>query len=115
MTIRSICSSYYRNAVIDDGRMVLQTDLDKLTDIAICWNLSLNVGKCVVLRFSRRFAGCNVVGNKFEYMIGNETLEIVENHRDLGVIVDSSLKFHVHVRDLVLRLQGLQVICYGLQ
>ena len=91
---------YHRNAVID-GRIVLQTDLDKLTDISSSWNLSVNVGKCVVLRFSRRFVGCNVVGNELEYKIGNRILEIVENHRHLRVIVDSGLKIHVHVRDLV--------------
>ena len=63
--------------------------------------------KCVVLRFSRRFRGCNVVGNKFEYKIGDRFLEIVEYHRDLEVIVDRSLKFHVHVRDLVRKAAGL--------
>ena len=87
--------------------MVLQTELDKLTDIASSWNLSLNVGKCVVLRLSRQFAECNVVGNEFEYKIGNRTLEIVENHRDLGVIVGSGLRFYVHVRDLVRKAAGL--------
>ena len=86
--------------------MVLQADLDELTDIASSWNLTLNVGKCV-LRFSRRFVGCNVVGNELEYKVGNRILEIVENHQDLGVILDSGLKFHVDVRDLVRKAAGL--------
>ena len=34
-------------------------------------------------------------------------MEIVENHQDLGVIVDSGLRFHVHVRDLVCKAAGL--------
>ena len=65
------------------------------------------MGKCAVLKISRRFAGCNVDGNEFEYKTGNRILEIVENHRDIGVIVDSGLKFHVHVRDLVHKAAGL--------
>ena len=73
------------------------------------------MGKCIVLRFSRRFAGCNVVVIEFEYKTGNRTLEIVENHQDLGGLVESGLKFHVHVRDLVRKAAGLQIICYGLQ
>ena len=88
-----------------DGMMVLQADFDKLTDIACSWNLSLHVGKCVS-RFSRRFVGGNV-GNELEYKIGYRSLEIVENHRDVRVIVDSGLKFHIHVRDLVRKAAGL--------
>ena len=45
--------------------------------------------------------------NSSSYKIGDRSLEIVENHRDLGVIVDSSLKFHVHVRNLVRKAAGL--------
>ena len=55
--------------------LVLQTHLDKLTDIVSSWTLSLNVGKCVVLRSFPQFAKCNIVKNKLEYKVGNRNID----------------------------------------
>ena len=35
------------------------------------------------------------------YKIGNSVLEIVTCHKDLGVAIDTGLKFHCHVSELV--------------
>lgn len=42
-----------------------------------------------------------------EYYIQGEAIPRVPSHKDLGVIVDTSLKFHLHVRSVVNKSAGL--------
>ena len=98
---------HYDRDAGEEGRAALQRDLDKLNGVAGSWNLSLNIGKCVVMRFSRKFVGWNDFGNEFEYKIGGSALEVVKRQRDLVILVDSELKFHCHVAELVKKTAGL--------
>ena len=72
---------------------VLQADLDRIHRVSGSWQLKLNTGKCVSMHFGRG------AGNT--YSIGNNQLESVDSYRDLGIMMDSSLKFHVHTRGVV--------------
>jgi hypothetical protein len=89
------------------GVSLLQADLDRISQAANSWNLSLNPGKCVVLRFRRRFVDWNINDAGPGYTLGGSRLEFVQVHRDLGVDVDVGLKFHGHVRGVVCRAAGL--------
>ena len=48
-----------------EGMNALQGNLNQLSLVASSWNLSLNKNKCVVLRFSRRFACWGTIGDGF--------------------------------------------------
>jgi len=89
---------YQRENMFDGtGMSVLQDDLNRVTNAARSWNLSLNLSKCVVIRFTRRFIGSDLALAQSQYYIDNHVLEFVNSYRDLGVTVDCNLKFHCHV------------------
>ena len=72
-----------------------QRDIDQIRTVAASWGLSMNAAKCAVLRFQRGLRGAPPL-DEF-YSLGDERIEFVTAARDLGVIVDPSLKFHEHV------------------
>ena len=78
----------------------LQDDLDSIVRISSSWNLRLNPSKCVVMRFGR---GCarEVSEDDTRYHINGHELEFVSTYRDLGVIVDTDLRFHAHISTVV--------------
>ena len=73
----------------------LQRDLDCVCRVSSSWNLKLNPVKCVVMKFG----GClpDGDGGGSGYFLGGSELRVVGRHKDLGVLVDRSLKFHVHM------------------
>ena len=74
--------------------------------MATSWGLKLNTSKCVVLRFRRNFS------HNWEnqiYTINGSPIVEKEAHRDLGILVDSSLKFHDHIRETVLKANGTSI------
>ena len=74
----------------------IQHDLDLLCARSLSWNLKLNSNKCVVMRF-----GCSFEDGGSGYFIGGQELQLVKSHRDLGILVDHQLKFHLHIDTLV--------------
>ena len=70
------------NMVSDiQGYKQLREDLDKLLDWSETWQLHLKQGKCKALHFGRN-------NPKKTYNIGNTTLEVAREEKDLGVIID---------------------------
>ena len=60
--------------------------------------MKLNTSKCVAMWFGKK----NVdTVSAVEYFIGGQVLQFVSSYRDLGVVVDCSLRFHVHVNIVV--------------
>ena len=86
----------------------LQQDLDNLFQASSSWNLKLNPDKCVVMRFG---GGCRGTGSGSGYFINGRELQLVKSHRDLGIAVDSSLKFHIHINRVVWMASGLAGNC----
>ena len=82
---------------------LLQSDLETWSNRANSWNLKVNVEKCVVMRFG--LASRADVGEP--YSLGRRELRTVTVHRDLGVMVDVSLKFHEHIGSIVQKASGL--------
>ena len=65
-------------------REQLQADLNRLTEWSEKWQMPFNTSKCWVMHLGR--------ANKFEYTMGNDTLEVTNEEKDLGVITSSNLK-----------------------
>lgn len=70
-----------------------QSDIHKLHVVGSSWGLSMNSSKCAVMRFNRR--GTTLPPP--QYTLDQTQLSVVTSHKDLGVVVDSNLKFHSHV------------------
>ena len=84
-----------------------QQDIDVLNRAAKSCGLVFNSDKCVTLRFCRGNPDLSSVGSLSTYNMEGIDLVGVDSCRDLGVIVDSSFKFHAHVRNIVAKASGL--------
>ena len=96
--------SFARAGVLGPGT-VLQRDLDRISLVSSSWNLKLNAEKCVVMRFGSRERFGGEVGSG--YFLDGAELRLVGEQRDLGVVIDPSLKFHSHVDVTVRKASGL--------
>ena len=67
----------------------MQIDLTNLEKWSKRWQLPFNASKCKVMHF-----GHNI--QRHEYHLDDHTLEKIDNQKDLGVIIDNNLKFHIH-------------------
>jgi len=66
----------------------LQVALDKIVEWAEVWQMKLNSKKCAVLSIGKQF--------EFPYSISNDILPHSLSTLDLGVLIDSKLKFSLH-------------------
>ena len=101
--VRSMCSMYADDTKVYDSAInheKLQKDLDNLVNWADDWQMKFNAGKCSVLHIGRN-------NNLHEYSIRihNSTERVKLNpsdmEKDLGVYIDSELKFSKHVETQV--------------
>ena len=67
----------------------LQHDLDVMSEWSNKWQLPFNKLKCKRMHFGKS-------NPKTSYVMNNHILEEADHERDLGVIIDNSLKFHKH-------------------
>ena len=86
------------------GFAEIQNDINILSRTASSWGLKFAPDKCVHLRFSRP---SHVITETSYYHLENEPIKNVSSHRDLGVTVDTSLKFHAHIRESVNKAGGV--------
>ena len=95
--VESMCQLFADDAKIfrgvdlrdNENNLKLQTDLDKLCEWSVKWQLPFNICKCKVLH----------IGNNnpcHQYTMNGKKLAKVDEEKDLGVIIDSELKFHKH-------------------
>ena len=71
--------------------MQLQHDIDVLEQWSETWLLSFNVTKCKILHIGNPAANRN-----HKYTLHGVALELLEDICDLGICMDSKLKFHTH-------------------
>ena len=105
-----------RHGSVHDTALDLSTcqrDINALVAMADSWGLRLNAGKCVVLRFREGVVDWENVGALRRYTLNNLDLQATDSHRDLGVVIDVSLKFHEHVRSTVNKAAGLSMNMLG--
>ena len=72
-------------ANIEADKEVLQKALDNLCVWSDRWGMEFNVNKCKVLHLGKK-------NNEFEYYMNGSLLASVDQERDIGVIVEKSLK-----------------------
>ena len=79
----------------------VQRDIDTLFYTSTSWGLFLNPKKCAVLRFSRRQQPSP------HYVLDGNVLPSPKSQTDLGILVDTSLKFHDHISSVTCKVAGL--------
>ena len=84
--------------------LTLQHDINQIVNIAKSWGLSFAPSKCVIMRFSRMLSEAPPPADLF---ISGAPIIRTTSHKDLGIIVDSSLKFHLHVEAVSTKANGL--------
>ena len=90
----------------DDGKLpagVLQDDVDLLYARSRSWGLSFSVNKCARLNFKRG----NSLPSVQTYFLGGNSIPNLNQYRDLGVMVDTSLRFHLHIREIYGKASGV--------
>jgi len=66
--------------------IILQNDLDSLHEWATDWQMNFNTDKCAVMHIGHN--------NKCsQYQLGNAELKSIVKEKDLGIIIDNTLKF----------------------
>ena len=82
--------------VIDNAQdfQLLQNDINKLVDWANKWQLKFNISKCYILHLGKPHG-------YGEYNIQGTNITSTDKIKDLGVIIDSNLKFHDHVNSVI--------------
>ena len=83
---------FFREIKTDEDIEIMQKDLDTLHKWSEIWLLKFHPGKCVNLRIQLQ-----KVINPHKYHLGNDELNNVEEVKDLGIIVDTKLKFQKHI------------------
>ena len=87
----------------DQDAKLIQTDISTLQSTAISWGLKLNLDKTVVMRFQRK----SCVAPPPLYFLDQAEIPVVLSHPDLGVHIDSNLKFHQHIANTAHKAGGL--------
>ena len=73
---------------------ILENDLAHLEKWSVRWQMKFNTEKCSVMHLGK--------GNpQNQYRLGNVMLSSSDEERDLGVLVDKSMKFSDHVNNIV--------------
>ena len=81
------CKLYGMVNSIDQNK--LQQDLINLERWSELWQLPFNSSKCKVMHFGHQ-------NLRNQYYLNDQTLDKTDREKDLGVIIDDKLKFHVH-------------------
>ena len=74
--------------------MLLESDLHKLEEWTIKWQMTFNVDKCAVLHLGKN-------NDQHQYSLGNNVIKSSDTERDLGVLVSNTMKFSEQVNSAV--------------
>ena len=83
---------FFKQILTNEDVEIMQKDLDTLHEWSVKWLLKFHPEKCINLRIQ-----LNQNTPQHTYRLGNNELKNVEEVRDLGVIVDTRLKFQKHI------------------
>ena len=82
----------YRVIKCENDSIILQRDLDLLSQWATLWQMKFNVSKCVLIRCSR-----SLDPFQYDYQLHNHILEVRDEHLYLGVLLHESLSWSNHI------------------
>ncbi|PIK37755.1 reverse transcriptase [Apostichopus japonicus] len=89
----------------ENDALSLQDDINKLHLWSEKWQMLFNVSKCKILHFGHN-------NHRFNYFMNGQPLETVNEEKDLGVIVSSSLKLNTQVVACVKRANRILGMIY---
>ena len=72
----------------------IQDDINKLLHWSTVWQLPLNISKCKCVHYGHKNP-CH------KYKLGNQDLAEDTTEKDVGVTFDQSLKFSIHIKNMV--------------
>ena len=75
----------------EEDRVKLQTTLDSLTKWAEEWGMKFNVEKCKIMHVGKN-------NPQYEYFMSGKKLMVVEEEKDIGVTIHSSLNPSKHCK-----------------
>ena len=75
--------------------LLLQSDLDNFSNWCVLNHMSLNVAKCKAVRYTNKRTTIDAF-----YLLANQTLQFVNQIRDLGVEFQSDCKFTNHINNV---------------
>ena len=75
--------------------------------MASSWGLRMNKDKCAVLRFHRGHVTWEEIGTFAEYCLNDQPIAKMPCHKDLGVLIYPTLRFHLHIRATVNKASGM--------
>ena len=81
----------YRPISCPNDSLLLQRDLDSISEWCAAWNLSFNSTKCAALHFS-----CSPSSSSSTYYLNGDSISDMVCHRDLGVIMSRDLSWSNH-------------------
>jgi len=81
--------------ITEDSMHVMQESLDNLFRWSNKWQLSISYKKCSVMSFGRTYS------DNCCFYIGNNIIQSVNTHKDLGVHLDTNLTFCAHINNIV--------------
>lgn len=79
-----------------EDQVKLQEDLDRISDWCELNHMTLNSNKCSHIKFSRKFIKFSTC-----YHINGSVLNRVDEIKDLGIIIDSEMKFTNHINNTI--------------
>ena len=83
-----------------------QEDINVLYNTAKSWGLHMNFEKCLTMDFSRGARAADIV-RCVRFTMGGQPINHEKSGVDLGVTVDTSLRFHQHIAVTVRKAGGL--------
>ena len=78
-----------------EDSLILQADLELLSQWATVWQMKFNVSKCIVIRCSRSLAAVQC-----GYRLNNITLSTDDQHTYLGILLHKSLSWSGHIASI---------------
>jgi hypothetical protein len=97
-----------------DGMLNLQQSIDKLVNWSNVWQLKINVDKCHVLSIRNYKRSEDSRSNQCQYLLDGVLLSNVSFTSDLGVTIDSTLSFKLHISTIITKaLQRVGVFFRG--
>ena len=99
--VKSTCKIFADDKKIyncPENKDITQSDINKLQDWSLKWNLYFNVQKCKVLHVGKRNPKC-------EYVMENNgvlsNIPVCTEEKDLGVVFDEFISFDSHIQKAV--------------
>ena len=99
-TVRLFADDCVMYRIIDslEDSLCLQRDLSTILNWTKKWQMQLNIDKCVVLRCTRSTSPIN-----YDYNLKDETLQVTEQHRYLGLIFHESMQWSHHIKAMCIK------------